>query len=60
MAGCSGLRTIFCLEYNIREQGGMDKLLSDWTKAEMSLHKQQIFCTFFNSVWHGEHHESKL
>ena len=64
VADCYGIKTdkefVNTLEYNIRERGAMDKLVSDCAKAEMNLRVQQTLRALFISAWYSEpYHENQ-
>jgi hypothetical protein len=59
-----GLKTnkefVNMLEDNIHERGAMDKLISDFAKAEMRKCVKQILRTLFVSSWYSKpYHENQ-
>jgi hypothetical protein len=58
VADAYGMKTdkefVNTLEDNIREQGAMDKLVSDRAKAEMGSHVKDILCALIIQAWHTE------
>ena len=52
----SGKQFVNTLEDNIRRQGAMDKLLTDFAKTEISNMVMDILRAYHISNWHSEHY----